>query len=102
MKITCAKILPVKDDEKLKAFVTIVIDDCLVIKDLKVIKGANDYFIAMPAKQTKDGRYVDIAHPLNKETREELERTILDEYARVTKRPLSTQTNAKLALRMEG
>ncbi len=98
MKITCAKILPVKDDEKLKAFVTIVIDDCLVIKDLKVIKGANDFFIAMPAKQTKDGRYVDIAHPLNKETRQELEKTILDEYERVTKQPPSVHKRTQNSL----
>ena len=98
MKITCAKILPVKDDEKLKAFVTIVIDDCLVIKDLKVIKGAENYFIAMPAKQTKDGRYVDIAHPLNKETRQALEKAILDEYERVTNRPLSAREGVRSSL----
>jgi stage V sporulation protein G len=95
MKITCAKVLPVKDDEKLKAFVTIVIDDCLVIKDLKVIRGAESYFIAMPAKQTKDGRYVDIAHPLNKETRDELEKTILDEYNRITRRTPSSKEGAQ-------
>ncbi len=98
MKITCAKVLPVKDDEKLKAFVTIVIDDCMVIKDLKIIKGVDNYFIAMPAKQTRDGRYVDIAHPLNKETRLALEKTILDEYRRITNQPLNAHEDVRNAV----
>lgn len=89
MNISCVKILPVNGDDKLKAFVTIKIDNCLVIKDIKVIKRLNDYFIAMPAKQTKSGQYRDIVHPLNKETRENLEQMILEEYHRITEdRPL--------------
>ena len=87
MNITCVKILPVEGDEKLKAFVTIKIDDCLVIKDIKIISGAENYFIAMPAKQTRDGQYRDIVHPLNRETRENLEGLILDEYYRITRQP---------------
>lgn len=86
MEITDVKVIPVKGDEKLKAFVTITIDNCLVIKDLKVIKGESSYFIAMPAKQTNGGRYMDIVHPLNKETRLLFEEVILGEYERVTKR----------------
>ncbi len=88
MEITDVKIIPVIDDEKLKAFVTIIIDNCLVINDLKVIQGVESYFIAMPAKQKNGGRYMDIVHPLNKETRLELEEIILNEYDRVTKRQL--------------
>lgn len=90
MNITYVKVLPVDGDEKLKAFVTIKIDNCLVIKDIKVIKGAENYFIAMPAKQTKDGQYRDIVHPLNKETRDSLESKVLEEYNRVTQSPLQT------------
>ncbi len=70
----------------------------LLIKDLKVIRGAENYFIAMPAKQTKDGRYVDIAHPLNKETRQDLEKTILEEYNRITNSSLSPNEGMQSAL----
>ncbi len=94
MNITYVKVLPVEGDEKLKAFVTIKIDNCLVIKDIKVIKGTENYFIAMPAKQTKDGQYRDIVHPLNKETRDSLESMVLEEYNRVTQSPL--QTNERI------
>lgn len=84
MNISCVKVLLIDGDEKLKAFVTIKIDNCLVIKDIKVIKGTNNYFIAMPAKQTKNGQYRDIVHPLNKETRVNLENIVLKEYHRIT------------------
>ncbi len=90
MNISCVKVLPVDGDDKLKAFVTIKIDNCLVIKDIKVIRGTDSFFIAMPAKQTKDGQYRDIVHPLNKETRESLENMVLEEYRRITEhRPVS-------------
>ena len=90
MNITCVKVLPVDGNDKLKAFVTIKIDNCLVIKDIKVIKGADSFFIAMPAKQTKDGQYRDIVHPLNKETRDSLEKMVLEEYRRATEQlPMS-------------
>ncbi|AKJ02148.1 Hypothetical protein AA314_03774 [Archangium gephyra] len=53
-----------------------------MIRDLKVIHGASGLFIAMPAKRRKDGTYKDIAHPLNADTRNQMERTILQEYER--------------------
>jgi stage V sporulation protein G len=90
MNISSVKVLPVEGDEKLKAFVSIKIDNCLVINDIKVIKGADNYFLSMPAKQTKDGQYRDIVYPLNKETRQNLEKIVLEEYNRVTHRPLQT------------
>jgi stage V sporulation protein G len=81
MNITDVKVYPV-DEDKLKAYVTITLDHCFVIRDLKVIHGASGLFIAMPAKRRKDGTYKDIAHPLNADTRNQMEKTILLEYER--------------------
>jgi stage V sporulation protein G len=81
MNITDVKVYPVEED-KLKAYVTITLDHCFVIRDLKVIHGASGLFIAMPAKRRKDGTYKDIAHPLNADTRTQMERAILMEYER--------------------
>lgn len=81
MNITDVKVYPVEED-KLKAYVTITLDGCFVIRDLKVIHGASGLFIAMPAKRRKDGTYKDIAHPLNADTRNQMERAILLEYER--------------------
>ena len=69
MNITDVRVFPV-DEDKLKAYVTITLDNCFVIRDLKVIHGASGLFIAMPAKRRKDGTYKDIAHPLNADTRD--------------------------------
>jgi DNA-binding cell septation regulator SpoVG len=68
MDITDVKIFPV-DEEKLKAYVTITLDGCFVVRDLKVIQGSAGLFVAMPAKKRKDGTYKDIAHPLNTDMR---------------------------------
>jgi stage V sporulation protein G len=70
------------NEEKLKAYVTITLDHCFVVRDLKVIHGNSGLFIAMPAKRRKDGSFKDIAHPLNSETRERMEKVILAEYER--------------------
>ncbi len=79
MNITEIKVHPINED-KLKAFVTLVIDDCFVIRDIKIIEGHSGLFVAMPSKKRKDGQFKDIAHPVNKETREEVERQIFAEY----------------------
>src|SRR3712207_4246419 len=81
MDITDVRVFPVEED-KLKAYVTITLDNCFVIRDLKVINGTSGLFIAMPAKRRKDGTYKDIAHPLNADTRDRMEKTILSEYER--------------------
>jgi stage V sporulation protein G len=62
--------------------VTITLDHCFVVRGLKVIQGTTGLFVAMPAKRRKDGSFKDIAHPLNTETRERMERVILAEYDR--------------------
>ncbi|MGZ6081669.1 MAG: septation regulator SpoVG [Myxococcaceae bacterium] len=85
MDITDVKIFPV-DEEKLTAYVTITLDACFVVRDLKVIQGSAGLFVAMPAKKRKDGTYKDIAHPLNTDMRARMERVILDRYERSTAR----------------
>src|SRR5438132_11214923 len=79
MDITEVRVFPV-NEERLKAYVTITLDNCFVVRDLKVINGNTGLFGAMPAKRRKDGTFKDIAHPLNSETREKMEKIILAEY----------------------
>lgn len=83
MRITEIKVLPVDGDEKLKAYVTIKLDDCFVIRDMKIIKGTTGYFVAMPAKKMKDGTYRDLVHPLDKPTRQDLEDQVLVEFRKL-------------------
>lgn len=79
MEITEIKVFPV-DEDKLKAYITIVIDDCFVVRDLKIISGTAGLFVAMPSKRRKDGTFKDIAHPLNQGTRATMEKSILAAY----------------------
>jgi len=96
MEITDVRVFPVEED-KLKAYVTITLDNCFVIRDLKVINGNTGLFIAMPAKRRKDGSYKDIAHPLNADTRDRMERMILDEYEKQTRRPTGANGHLPIA-----
>ena len=79
MEVTEVRVFPV-DEEKLRAYVTITIDHCFVIRDLKIIRGATGLFVSMPSKKRKDGTYKDIAHPINNETRRMIEEKIISEY----------------------
>ena len=81
MEITEVRVFPVRDN-RLRAYVSITIDGCFVIRDLKIIEGDKGLFVAMPARRRQDGTYRDIAHPLNTETRELMEDRILSEYER--------------------
>lgn len=89
MRITEIKVLPVDGDEKLKAYVTLKIDDCFIVRDMKVIQGTNGYFVAMPAKRMKDGTYRDLAHPLDSNTRQMIEDEIMCEFKKVFQRSSS-------------
>lgn len=81
MNITDVRIrLVSKADSKLKAFASFTIDEAFVVHDIKIIEGNNGNFIAMPSRQTPDGEYKDIVHPLNTETREKISSVILAEY----------------------
>src|SRR3954467_3165193 len=90
MDITDVRVFPVEED-KLKAYVTITLDNCFVVRDLKVIHGTSGLFIAMPAKRRKDGTYKDIAHPLNADARDLMEKAILMEYERQRHKPASAR-----------
>jgi stage V sporulation protein G len=79
MEITDVKVIPV-DDEKLKAFVSIVFDQSFVVTDIKIINGPKGLFVSMPSKKRKDGTFKDIAHPLNNQMRQYLEEKILTVY----------------------
>jgi stage V sporulation protein G len=81
MEITEVKVFPVQE-EKLKAFASIVIDRCFMVNDIKVIQGKDGLFISMPSRRKKNGDFKDVAHPLNNETRRMMEERILAEYAR--------------------
>ncbi len=94
MKITEVKVFPVNED-RLKAYVSITLDDCFVVRDLKVIQGPNGLFVAMPSKKRKDGQFRDIAHPLNKETRTEIEDLIFEAYSKELQSMGETLVNLK-------
>ncbi|AZR74953.1 septation protein SpoVG [Anoxybacter fermentans] len=80
MKITEVKVRKIERDGKFLAYATITIDDCFVVKDLKVVKGKNGLFVAMPSRKKSDGEYIDIAHPITSEARELIQRAVLEEY----------------------
>jgi stage V sporulation protein G len=82
MEITDVRVFPV-DEDKLKAFVSIILDDCFVVSDIKIISGNNGLFISMPSKKRKNGTFRDIAHPLNNETRKKIEEKVLARYREV-------------------
>ena len=85
MNITEVRV-SLRDDAKLKAFVSITLADSMVIRGLKIIEGKQGTFVAMPSRKRKDGEYQDIAHPINNEARDAMERIILAEYAREVER----------------
>lgn len=82
MNITEVRVFPVRE-EKLKAFVSIVIDDVFVVSDIKIIDGKNGRFLSMPATRRKNGTFRDIAHPLNVETRRLIEDRVFERYDQV-------------------
>ena len=82
MQITDVRIRRVTTEEgKMKACVSITIDEEFVVHDIKVIEGEKGLFIAMPSRKTADGEYRDIAHPINSETRGRIQDIILEKYA---------------------
>ena len=82
MDVTEVRVFPV-EEERLKAYATITLDHCFLVRDLKIIQGNKGLFVAMPSKKRKDGTYQDTAHPLNRDTRRMIEDAVLGEYDRV-------------------
>ena len=80
MQITDVRVRKVAKEGKLKAIVSITLDEEFVVHDIKVIEGEKGLFIAMPSKKSADGEYRDIAHPINSGTRERIQNIILEKY----------------------
>lgn len=80
MNITDVRVRQVVREGKMKAVVSITIDDVFVVHDIKVIEGDKGLFIAMPSRRNAEGEYRDIAHPINSETREQIQKIILESY----------------------
>ena len=80
MQITDVRVRKVSKEGKMKAVVSITIDDEFVVHDIKVIEGEKGLFIAMPSRKASDGEYRDIAHPINSGARDHIQTIILDKY----------------------
>jgi stage V sporulation protein G len=80
MQITDVRVRKIAKEGKMKAVVSITIDNEFVIHDIKVIEGEKGLFIAMPSRKSSDGEYRDIAHPINSATRESIQKLILEKY----------------------
>lgn len=83
MDITNIRIKRIENDSKLKAWVSVTFDDVFVVHNIKIIKGQDDMFIAMPNRLTKDGLLKDIAHPIKTEFRQQLQKKVLEAYQQV-------------------
>ena len=80
MQITDVRVRKVAKEGKMKAVVSITLDDEFVVHDIKVIEGEKGLFIAMPSRKASDGEYRDIAHPINSGTRDKIQQMILGQY----------------------
>ncbi len=83
MTITDVRVRKIAKEGKMKAIVSVTLDEEFVVHDIKVIEGDKGLFIAMPSRKTADGEYRDIAHPINSETRQQMQDIILREYESV-------------------
>lgn len=87
MQITDVRVRKITKEGKMRAIVSITIDEEFVIHDIKVIEGDKGLFIAMPSKKATDGEYRDIAHPINSATREKIQEIILERYQKALSEP---------------
>lgn len=82
MKFTDVRIRRIQNQNRLRAVASVTIDDSFVIHEIRVIEGAKGFFIAMPSRKNKHGVFKDVAHPINSETRAEIEKIVLEEFKR--------------------
>ena len=87
MQITDVRVRKITKEGKMKAVVSITLDDEFVVHDIKVIEGEKGMFIAMPSKKAADGEYRDIAHPINSSTRDSIQKVILEAYEKALSEP---------------
>ena len=83
MQITDVRVRKVTKEGKMKAVVSITLDDEFAVHDIKIIEGEKGLYNAMPSRKTTDGEYRDIAHPINTETRDRIQKIILEKYGEV-------------------
>nr|WP_307991222.1 septation regulator SpoVG [uncultured Niameybacter sp.] len=83
MEITDIRVRKINKEGKMKAVVSVTFDNEFVVHDIKVIEGDKGSFIAMPSRKTLDGEFRDIAHPINSETRDRIQKTVLEKYEMV-------------------
>lgn len=87
MQITDVRVRKITKEGKMKAIVSITLDNEFVVHDIKVIEGEKGLFIAMPSKKAADGEHRDVAHPINSGTRDMIQKTILEAYEKALKEP---------------
>ncbi|GGI33862.1 MULTISPECIES: septation regulator SpoVG [Staphylococcus] len=80
MKVTDVRLRKIQTDGRMKALVSITLDESFVIHDLRVIEGNSGLFVAMPSKRTPDGEFRDIAHPINSDMRQEIQDAVMKVY----------------------
>lgn len=80
MKITDVRIRKIEGQTRLRAVASITIDDAFAVHELRIIEGKDGLFVAMPSRAASDGTFRDLAHPINQETRAEIEKIVLDKY----------------------
>ncbi|RIN07827.1 septation protein SpoVG [Staphylococcus shinii] len=80
MKVTDVRLRKIQTDGRMKALVSITLDESFVVHDLRVIEGNTGLFVAMPSKRTPDGEFRDIAHPINSEMRQEIQDAVMKVY----------------------
>jgi len=87
MNITDVRVRKITKEGKMRAVVSITLDNVFVVHDIKVIEGEKGMFIAMPSKKASDGEYRDIAHPINSQTRDMIQKTVLEAYDKAMLEP---------------
>ncbi len=101
MNITEVNII-LKDEGKLKGFANIVLEDLFLVRGLKIIRGMNKYFIAMPSRKQKNGDFIDIAHPIKHDFRKKMEKIVLNKYwEKVKQIQRKNNTTSELKIRRE-
>ncbi len=85
MEITSVKVHKTeREGSRMKGYATVTLDDCFVVRNIRIIQGEDKLFIAMPSRKVADDKYEDIAHPINAETRKMFEDKIIAEYENPT------------------
>ncbi len=97
MEITDVRVRRLTNTGKMRALVSVTLDDVFVVHDIKIIEGEKGLFIAMPSRKASDGVFRDIAHPINTETRTKMQNLILERYQQSLTEPIEEVTATEAA-----